>query len=434
MPALVELALVFLLVLANAFFVASEFSIVKMRPTRLEHLAAQGHRRARVALHISQRLDQYLSANQLGITIASLALGWVGEDAFARLLLPVFGPGNEGGRHALATGLSFGTITFLHTVVGELAPKSLAIQRTEETALWTAIPLRIFYVMALPVIWVLNNASVVVLRLVGLHRVKEMDSLHSPEELRMVLHHVPMDAGARAVMDRMFDYTSHLARHAMTLRPDVVVLDVERSFESNLATALASQYSRYPVVERTTDRVIGYAHVKDMFAAIARNQPLDLTRIAREPLFVEEDTPLEQVRRDMLRQSAHLAIVRNAQGQFSGIVTLEDVLEEFIGEIRDEHDAGEVAPLVKLGPDAFEVDGRVTLDVIRRDLELPLEPLAGVETIGGYVSTKLAMMPAPGAEVTVGDFRLTVTAVDRHRVVRLRGERIAPPHDSNPPT
>jgi CBS domain containing-hemolysin-like protein len=219
----------------------------------------------------------------------------------------------------------------------------------------------------------------------------------------------------------------------MTLRPDVVVLDVERSFEANLSAALASQYSRYPVVERTTDRVIGYAHVKDMFAAIARQEPLDLTRMVREPLFVEEDTPLEQVRRDMLRRSAHLAIVRNAQGQFTGIVTLEDVLEEFIGEIRDEHDAGEVAPLVKLGPDAFEVDGRVTLDVIRRDLDLPVEPLAGVETIGGYVTTRLGTMPAPGTGVTVGDFRLTVTAVDRHRIVRLRGERVAS-HDSNAPT
>src|SRR5262245_15816523 len=236
----IEVAIAILLVAANGFFVASEFAIVKMRPTRLVELAARGQRSARTALDISRHLDAYWSANQLGITLASLALGWIGEEAFAALLTPVLGPGAA--VHPIAIALSFAIITFLHTVVGELAPKSLAIQRTETVALWTAIPLRAFYILAFPIIWVLNSASALVLRLVGLHRASEIEMIHSPEELRMILQHVTIEPSARRLIDRVFDYTHHLARHAMALRSDVTVLSTERSFEDNLATVLSAQY------------------------------------------------------------------------------------------------------------------------------------------------------------------------------------------------
>jgi CBS domain containing-hemolysin-like protein len=185
----------FLLVLANAFFVASEFAIVKIRPSRLEALAATGNRRARIALSVSRRLDAYLSANQLGITLASLALGWIGERTIARILQPLFG--NAVAAHSVAITVSFFAITFLHTVLGELAPKSLAIQRTEPVALWTAAPLRAFYYVMFPVIWILNHSAQLVLRVVGLGPVGEAEKLHSPQELRMLLPHVAMDPGAR---------------------------------------------------------------------------------------------------------------------------------------------------------------------------------------------------------------------------------------------
>ena len=240
------------LVLVNAFFVASEFALVKMRPSRLEELAAGGNRRAGVALGISRKLDAYLSANQLGITLASLALGWIGEPAFARLLSPLFaslGSWSIATAHTVAVVVSLAAITGLHTVLGELVPKSLAIQRTEPVALWTATPLRVFYWVMFPLIWALNAAARVVLRMLGLRRASEVEMLHSPEELRLILQRVELEPGTRRVIDRLFDYSHRVAQHVMTLRRDVVVLDAGRSWDENLAVALAHQYTRYPLVE-----------------------------------------------------------------------------------------------------------------------------------------------------------------------------------------
>ncbi|HUS66814.1 MAG TPA: hemolysin family protein, partial [Kofleriaceae bacterium] len=256
---LLALGACLVLVLANAFFVASEFAIVKMRATRLVELAEAGNSRARTALGISRRLDAYLSANQLGITLASLALGWIGEPAFAGIIEPLFarlGPGAAAASHTVAVIVGFVAITFLHTVIGELAPKSLAIQRTEPVALWTAKPLRWFYFVAYPVIWTLNAASALTLRLLRLRPASESELLHSPEEMRLVLRHVAIDPGARRLIDRVFDYTRRVARHVMTLRRDVTVLEIERTFDENVARVLEHQYTRYPLVDPTDDRVL----------------------------------------------------------------------------------------------------------------------------------------------------------------------------------
>lgn len=424
---ILELFIAFALVLANGFFVASEFAIVKIRPTRLEELVAQGNLRARTALAISRKLDEYLSANQLGITLASLALGWIGEDAFARLLEPFF-PEAHASRHGFALALSFAVITFLHTVIGELAPKSLAIQKTESTALWTALPLRLFYLAAFPVIWTLNVAATFVLRLFGLRRASEVDALHSPAELRMVLQHVALEPGARKLIDRVFDYTRRRAKHVMTLRPETVVLDVQKTFDEAIAIVLANQYSRYPLLDGESDQVLGYAHMKDLFVALATGQRPDLRELAREPIYCTEDTPVEELRRQMQRRGVLLAIVRDEDGGFSGMVTLEDLLEEFLGEVYDEHDAGEIAPLVRNADGSFEVDGRLTLDVLRREIGLALEAEAGgAETIGGYMMVQLGGVPHVGSSIVTKEYRLTVLQMQRRRVGRMRVERVEGP-------
>jgi CBS domain containing-hemolysin-like protein len=423
------------LVLANAFFVASEFALVKMRPTRLEHLAASGNLRARTALGISRHLDAYLSANQLGITLASLALGWLGEPAFADLIAPLFarlGASAAAASHTVGLVASFVVITFLHTVLGELAPKSLALQRTESVALWTAAPLRVFYLVAFPLIWTLNNASIVALRLLRLRPSKEADALHSPEELRLVLHHVALDPSARRLIDRVFDYTHRVARHVMTLRQDIALLTVDQSFDENVQRVLDNQFTRYPLLDSDEQRVLGYVHTKDMMAALASGRRPSMLELVREPVYASEDTPLEELRRRFQRGSVHLAIIRGTNDRFTGVVTLEDLLEEFVGEIRDEYDTNEIPPVVLKAAGGFEADGRVTLDVAARDLGLRLDEIPeGVETIGGYVMSRLGAVPRAGDVVEVPGFRLVVMEVRDRRVGRLRGE---PSSSSRGPT
>jgi CBS domain containing-hemolysin-like protein len=423
-----------ILVFANAFFVASEFAIVKIRPTRLEQLAGKGNVRARTALAITRRLDAYLSANQLGITLASLALGWVGEPAFAHLIEPLFaglGLGDtatSAAAHTVSVAVSFAIITFLHTVFGELAPKSLAIQLTEPVALWTAAPLRAFYIIMFPLIWVLNQASNLTLRLLRLKPASEAELVHSPEELRLVLQHVPLEAGARRLMDRLFDYTHRIARHVMTLRRDVVCVTAGQPFDEVLRVIQQNQYTRYPVLDPEGARVIGYLHIKDLVATVISGRQASITDLMRTPLYASEDSPLDLLRREFQRRRTLIAIIQGSDRSFSGIVTMEDLLEEFVGEIQDEQDVGEQLPLVQGEGGRFEADGRITLDVVERELGLKLPDIpAGVETLGGYLVSQFARAPRPGDAFNAGGYRLTITEVKDRRVHRVRGEPLVEP-------
>jgi CBS domain containing-hemolysin-like protein len=421
MDIVLPLLATFGLVLANAFFVASEFAIVKIRPTRLEELARKGPSSAKTALAMTKRLDAYLSANQLGITLASLALGWVGESALARIIHPLVG--SSAAAHTIGVVVSFVIITFLHTVLGELAPKSLAIQYTEPVTLWTARPLRVFYIVAYPLIWTLNGAANLVLRIMGLRAASEVEMLHSPGELRLVMQHVDLAPGARRLIDRVFDYTHRVARHVMTLRQDVTVLEASMTFDEAIRVAVANQYTRYPLLDRETDKVVGYMHIKDLFALLAGNaKPKSMRDFSLQPLFVKEDSPLEGIRRDLQQKRVHLAVVLDAEGTWSGIVTLEDLLEEFVGEIQDEQDVGEVPPIVRHEDGSFEVDGRVTIDVARRELNLNLDDAAPEEeTMGGYVMGRLGEIPRAGVTVETAECQLTVVEVRMRRVRRIRG-------------
>ncbi|HEU4534632.1 MAG TPA: hemolysin family protein, partial [Polyangiaceae bacterium] len=328
-----------------------------MRRSRLEQLAARGHRRARLALGISLRLDAYLSASQLGITLASLALGWLGEPAFAALLEPLLarlGPWSAATAHAVAVAAGLAAITFLHTVLGELVPKSLAIRRTEPVALWTAAPLRLFYVAMFPIIWALNAVSWLVLRAFGVRRTGEVEALHSPEELRLLLQHVELEPDSRRVIDRLLDDAHPTARQAMTPRREVVALDAGRPWEESLAVAVARRHTRYPVVEGEGDRVLGYVHIKDIAAALASGRRPDSVReLLREPIYAPEAAPLEQLRRELLLRHGHLAVITGARQAFAGIVTLDDLLGEVADESQGERDTddapGSARPPLTLG-------------------------------------------------------------------------------------
>jgi CBS domain containing-hemolysin-like protein len=425
------LLLAAVLVLANAFFVASEFAIVKIRPTRVQELVNQGGRRARMLAGILGRLDAYLSANQLGVTLASLGLGWVGEPAVARVVQPhldAFGDWAGIATHTLSLGISFTVITFLHVTIGELVPKSFALQLAEPVALWAAAPLRVFHVVAFPIVWMLKTSSNLILRVMGLRPASEAEMLHSADELRLVLQHVTLEPGARRLIDRVFDYTHRVARHVMTLRRDVVVLVAGRPFEDNLKIALANQYTRYPLVEPGTDRVVGYVHLKDIVAALASGRvPKRMREIAREPIYCSEETRCEWLRREFQRRRVHIAMVLGPNSTFLGIVTLEDLLEEFVGEIQDEQDVGETPPIVWASDGRFEVDGRVTLDVAARELGIRVTPpRPEVDTLGGLMQELLGRPAQPGDAISVPGFRLTAIEIRDGRVRRLRGEPVEP--------
>jgi len=418
------LLLTAVIVLTNAFFVAAEFAFVKIRPTRLQQLARDGSRRARLVLGITRQLPAYLSASQLGITVTSLSLGWLGEPAFASMLRPVLQRAELSERtiHTLAATISLIVITFLHTVLGELAPKAMAIQLTETVALWTVVPFRVFYVVTYPIIWMLKGAAALVLKILRLPPASEAEMLHSPEELRLVLQHVKLDPGARRLIDRVFDYTHRLARHVMTLRRDVVTLEAGRPFEDNLRIAVSNQYTRYPLIEPATDRVVGYVHLKDIVTALASStRPERMRELVREPIYASEDTRLEWLRREFQRRRVHIAIILGAGHTFTGIVTLEDLVEEVLGEIQDEQDAGEIPPIRRNDDGSFDVDGRLTLDVAARDLgiEFPKVP-PEVETLGGFVITQLPELPVPGDEVSAAGYKFTVLDVRDRRVRRVK--------------
>jgi CBS domain containing-hemolysin-like protein len=420
------------IVLANAFFVAAEFALVKIRPTQLQQLANQGRRRARLLISMTNNLNSYLSTSQLGITLTSLSLGWLGEPAFAHLLRPVIeriaGSASERTVHTLAATVSLILITFLHTVIGELAPKGLAIRLTEPVALWTAVPFRVVYVLAFPLVWTLKGAATLVLRLLGLPPTSEAEMLHSPEELRLVIQHVQLDPGARRLIDRVFDYTHRVARHVMTLRRDVTILEAGRPFDDNLRIAVANQYSRYPLVEPGTDRVVGYVHIKDIVAALASGKrPERMRELVREPIYASEDTRLEWLRREFQRRRVHIAIILGPGHAFTGIVTLEDLVEEVVGEIQDEQDQEEIPPIIRRSDGTFEADGRLTLDVAARDLGLKFPPLApDVETLGGFVLTQLAEFPIPGDSIDAAGYKFTVLEVRDRRIRRLQGTPLPP--------
>jgi CBS domain containing-hemolysin-like protein len=421
------LLLAALMVLGNAFFVASEFAIVKIRPTRVKELASGGGRRARLLSGITRNLDKYLSANQLGITLASLALGWLGEPALARIIAPLLtgvGRAANVAAHSLALGVSFAAITFLHTVLGELAPKSIALQKTEPVALWTAAPLRVFYLAAFPIIWALNSSANLFLRLLRLRPASGAEMLHSSDELRLVLQHVELDPGARRLIDRVFDYTHRVARHVMTLRRDVAVLEEGRPWRENIEIALANQYTRYPLVEPGSDKVLGYIHMKDMMAALASgHEPKRMRDLTREPIYCSQETPSEWLRREFQRRRVHMSIVLGTGNSFVGVVTLEDLLEEFVGEIQDEQDVGEIQPIVRGSEGRFEVDGRLTLDVAERELSVVLPPMPPeIDTIGAYVQSHLAPPLRPGRSVEIGGFRFSTIEIRDGRIRRLRGE------------
>lgn len=428
---------VLVLVALNGFFVAAEFALVKVRETQLQPLIAQGNRRARMATHLLHNLDAYLSAAQLGITLASLALGWIGEPIFEALLKPVFGWLNWTGeewhkvRHVLAFAVGFSAITFLHIVAGEQAPKSLAIKKPLEGALWVAYPLRWFYIVAFPFIWVLNHSALWLLRQIGIPVASEHEGAHSEEELRLMFDANQRHAGGsklgREIVLNALDLRHRVAREVMRPRAEITGLDTEASIAGCLEVAEKTRYSRFPLCEDgEVDRTLGVVHIKDLFAMrLKARSGADLAPVARKLIYVPPTARLERLLQLFLERKLHMAVVVDEYGGTIGLVTLENIIEEVVGQIQDEFDQ-EKPLLQKAGENAWELGGALPLHELE---ELVGEELGKEEitTTSGFVTHRLGGFPKVGDVVSLAAFTLRVEAMDGMRVGRLRLERRTEP-------
>ena len=416
------------LVALNGLFVAAEFAFVKIRATQVERLVQEGKATARLVKEATRRLDAYLSVCQLGITISSLGLGWIGEPAFAHILEPLLETLGilEGSVHVIAFAAAFGTITFLHVVFGELAPKSVAIARAEGTSLFVAPFMKLFYYLFLPGIYLFNGTANAVVRLFGVPPPSETEETHSEEDLRIIIEQSArrgvLDPDEKDMLEAVFELEERRAREVMVPRPDVVAVPAGMPLKELFSVTAHGGHSRYPVHEDDSlDRIVGAVHVRDVMRAVDEEgleAPIMACDLAREVLVVPENRPIAEVLKDLQKQEIQVAIVIDEWGSFEGLITLEDIIEELVGEIRDEFDEEEEPAIRELPDGSYSIDGRIPIHTVNEVLSSEFES-EDFDTIGGLVLGKLGRAPKVGDEVRLNNYLLRVEQVDGQRIEKL---------------
>jgi len=422
-----NLILVVFLVLLNAFFVATEFALVKMRESRVTQLVAEGNQKAQVVEHVIHNLDAYLSACQLGITLASLGLGWVGEPAVAHLFHPLFGllglP--VAWQETLSFIIAFSIITFLHIVLGELAPKSLAIQRTEMVSLHVATPIRFFYKVMYPFIAFLNWSASKFLGWFGVE-VTNHEEAHTEEEIRILVNESHksglIDHTELMLVDNIFDFSETMAREIMVPRTDMVVLNLRDTFEESVNLVKNGRYTRYPVVDGDKDHVVGSLHIKDLLTNVLQNTGGDLSQIMRPVVTVPETISISRLLTMLQKRRNQMAILIDEYGGTAGLVTLEDIMEEIVGDIQDEFD--DERPEIEKQDDTYSFDGRVLLEEVNEYLELSLDDRE-VDTLAGWIYMQIDHPPKVGDTVRAKEYEFIVDEVDHFRITRVRVKKRA---------
>jgi CBS domain containing-hemolysin-like protein len=431
-----KLSLALALVAFNGFFVAAEFALVKIRDTQLEGLVQRRHRRAGMTRHILSHLDGYLSACQLGITLASLALGWVAEPVFAALLEPLFGwfrIESDRMRHLLSASVGIMVVTFFHVVVGEQAPKFIAIKRPLPSSLWVAYPLHWFYLVTYPLIWVLNWTSLWVLRQLGIEASGHGEA-HSEDELRLMLGSTLAAGGssvlAREIVQNSLDLGRRRVREVMRPRREIVALDLRRPIGECLRLADETRYSRFPLSDGgDLDRLLGVVHVKDIYLRRETGGVASDLRAAAKPvIYVPETARLDRLLQLFLDRRLHLAMVVDEYGSTTGMVTLENVLEELVGQIQDEFDQ-EKPRIERVGEGQWRLDGSLPLFELSELVRQPVET-SGAHTVGGWMTGCLGGFAKVGDSVPLGGHLLTVCEVDGLRVSRVLMVRSQPASDT----
>jgi CBS domain containing-hemolysin-like protein len=419
-----KLVSTFILVALNGFFVAAEFALVKVRGSKLEGLVEQGRPFAKTAQWLYHRQDASLSACQLGITMASLGLGWIGEPALAHLLHPLLhavGITSEAALHSIAFILAFTAITAAHIVIGEQAPKIYAIRTPEPVFLWCALPLKGFYLISYPFMVSLNAASNLLLRLAGSEDSGHHDSAHSEDEIRALIRHAHAKGELTRTEDQLinavFEFDDQVCRQIMVPRGEVIFLNLEDPFAQNLDLVKRSSYTRFPLCRDSLDEVVGVVHIKDL-VGVTSDDSCDLTQIARPPHKVPETVPISRLLRHFQSTRQHLAFVVDEHGTTIGIVTLENVLEQIVGAVQDEFDT-ETPAIVPDGSNQFLVRGDTSIEILNTQLGLTLHA-RDVDTFSGLLMEQVGRIPRVGDKVDFNGSVAEVLEIRQSRATRIR--------------
>ncbi|MFE8702958.1 hemolysin family protein [Cytobacillus sp. FJAT-54145] len=431
---ILNLVLVAILIGLTAFFVATEFAIVKVRNSRIDQLLEEDRRGAKAAKHVTTHLDEYLSACQLGITITALGLGWLGEPTVERLLHPVFEHFelSESLTHVFSFGIAFAAITFLHVVVGELAPKTVAIQKAEEVTLLFSKPIIWFYRLMYPFIWLLNGSARILVGFFGLRPASEHENSHSEEELRLILSESyesgEINQSELTYVNNIFEFDNRIAKEIMVPRTEIVSFSVDNSIDEIFEIIKEEKYTRYPVVNGDKDNIEGVVNIKEILTASINNKNIlsaedPLAPFIRPVIRVIETIPIHDLLLKMQKERSHMAILIDEYGGTAGLVTVEDILEEIVGEIRDEFDTDEVNEIRKLSEDHYIMSGKVLIEDVNDLLGTELSE-EDVDTFAGwFLSQKFDVKP--GDEILEEGFSFLVKEVDGHHISYIEVKKVS---------
>ena len=421
-----DILITFLLVFLNGFFVAAEFAIVKVRASQLEIKVQEGNRVARLAKHITAHLDGYLAATQLGITLASLGLGWIGEPVVSKIIINVMDMAgvtvSQELAHEIALPVAFAIITVLHIVFGELAPKSIAIQRSEKTTLFLAYPLQFFYIIFKPFIWLLNGIANFLLKIVGIEAVHGSE-VHSSDELKYLVKQ-GIDSGAIEeseydIIKNAFEFSERIARQVMVPRTQVLAIDLNDFDETMMEKVLEESYSRIPCFEDNLDQVVGVVYLKDILMKLRKNETVNLREIMRPVLIVPETRQIGHLLKDFQSKHQQIAVVINEYGGTKGIITMEDILEELVGEIQDEYDA-ETPFVEKTGDKIYAVLASASIDDINKHLPHPVKRSGQYDTLAGKLISTFGRIPNTNDKTTFDDYEVTILKKSKSAIVLVQ--------------
>ncbi|WP_270170317.1 hemolysin family protein [Paenibacillus sp. SYP-B4298] len=418
-----NLFLVVLLIVFTAFFVATEFAIIRIRPSRVDQMVLEGRKNALAVQRVTSHLDGYLSACQLGITITALALGWLGEPTVERLLHPLFERIQLGDNltHIISFGIAFLLMTYLHVVLGELAPKTLAIQKAEHISVVCAPLIIIFYKLMYPFIWLLNGSANKLIRLLGMKPASEHDEAHSEEEIRIILSESYQSGKINKTefgyVNRIFNFDELLAREIMIPRTDMICLYANKPLADNIAIIKREQYTRFPVAMENKDNIIGMINTKQFFLSYDNQQDFDFKKLLRPVLTVSEVMPVKLLLKRMQQENVHIALLMDEYGGTSGLITIEDILEEIVGEIRDEFDQDEKKEIEKLGDNRYLVEGVALIDEINELLDIHLVH-EDVDSIGGWIYAQQPDLDK-GVEWSYDTLTFIVRERDKRRIRKI---------------
>ncbi|WP_409304488.1 hemolysin family protein [Peribacillus sp. SCS-155] len=418
-----NLVLIAILIALTAFFVASEFAIVKVRSSRIDQLIEEGNQGALSAKRVISSLDEYLSACQLGITITALGLGWIGEETLDSIIHPVLVQLNipDAATSILSFGLAFALITFIHVVIGELAPKTLAIQKAETVTLLASRPLIMFYKIMYPAIWLLNGSARLVTRMFGLKPVSEHELAHTEEELRIILSESyksgEINQSEFKYVNKIFEFDDRIAKEIMVPRTEIVSLSIEDKIEDLFSLVTEEKFTRYPVIDGDKDHVIGMVNVKELFTEMISkhnksNQTIE--RYIRPIIRVIDSIPIQELLLKMQKERIHMAILMDEYGGTSGLVTVEDILEEIVGDIRDEFDLDEIPMVRKVKTDHYILDAKVLISEVNDLLGLEISD-EDIDTIGGWVLSE-NYEAKQGDELFQGSYCFKIKEMEEHHI------------------